>query len=245
MLSRYHWIFFALLFPGISRMRAEDWPWTMLTPANESRDAGMCRFDEIDVRHTLRVLDHSDKFIHSHFVFSKIPITKLLAAPTPFGDLHFDSINPMEFTPGEKSILKEWLKRGGFLIAFEDTYPYEQDVFHKKHDLPVFDFFTRELPAEDPDFTVKKAGPDHPFFRQPFPTKPAAPIQVEMQENPNFRGYTMLLYKGRTVVFFMGRYSYMDNGRWVPMRRPFPEAHDLALESYALMINVYFYAITH
>jgi len=242
---RFRLILSALLCLGTCGVRAGDLPWTMLIPAHDSRDAEMRRFDETDLRYQIQVLNRSGKFEGNRFVFSKIPITGLLGAMTPFADLPFDSVRPMEFTPEEKTILKEWLKRGGFLVAFEDTYPYEQEDFRRKRVLPAFDFFIKDLPAEDPDFTVDRAGPTHAVFREPFPTKPAPPFEVEIRENPNYRGFTYLVYKGRMVVFFMGRYSYMENGRWVRVSRPFPDAHDLVLESYSLILNVYFYALTH
>ena len=217
----------------------------MLVPAQDSRDRDVCLFDEADTRDVIRFFNDSGKFKYTRFVFSKTRITRLLDARTPFADLHFDSVKPMAFTPDEKAILKEWLMRGGFLVALEDTYPYEQEEFRKARDLPVFDFFTKELPAEDSDFTVERAGPSDAFFREPYPTRPAAPIEVEMRENPNYRGFTMLLYKGRVAVFIHGRYNYMEDGRWVRATRPFSSDHTLAIESYALTINIYYYALTH
>ena len=240
----YRWIFVALIFFGHCQLTAEDIPWTMLIPAQDSRAADICNFDEADIRNMIDVLNKSNKLNHAHFVFSQTSINGLLDALTPFAVLHFDSVNPMEFTSAEKSILKEWFKRGGFLIACEDTYPYTQEEFRKDRQLPVFNFLIKELPASDPEFTIGKAGPTHPVFTDPFLTKPAPPFAIEIRENPNYKGFTMLFYKGKMAVFFLGRYNYMENGRWVPRARPFENYHGLLVESYLLYLNLYFQALT-
>jgi hypothetical protein len=242
---RWRW-FFAAMTLSVITARSEDLPWVSITPEHDGRDAEMAAFDVRDIEEMIGVLNNSEPFKLDQFTFACVPISKLLRALTPFAELHFDPINPVPFTPEEKTILKEWLKRGGFIAAFEDTYPYAQEDFRKKRDIPVVNFFTKDLPAEDPDFTVSKAPVDSPFFRQgPFPTDPAPSLQVEMEDNPNFYGYTTVSYRGRVVIFFLGRYSAMDDRRWIPYDRPFPEAHALTLQSYYLTLNIYYYALMH
>jgi hypothetical protein len=235
----------AFLAIGCVCAQASDMPWVMLAPAHDTRAADMQAWDDADSRNLVNVINASQEYAHCHFQWSKTSILKLLDRNIPFAELRFDPVKPMEFTPDEKSTLQEWLKRGGFLLVFEDAYPYEQEEFRKAHDLPVFDFFTRELPAANTAFTIEKATDAHPIFSAHYTTETVPSIRREMRENPFYRGRTMVLYRGRVVAFFMGRYNYEENNRWVPMSRPFSETFSYDIRSYYLILNIYIYATMH
>ncbi len=106
----------------------------------------------------------------------------------------------------------------------------------------MFDFFTRDLPAADPDFTIDNATDAHPIFNVHYSTQTVPSVQREMRENPFYRGRTLVLYRGRMAAFFMGRYNVEDNNRWTPMARPFQNNFSYELRSYELILNIYIYA---
>lgn len=233
------------LFLGLGRPAgAGDLPWTMLTPANDTRDAEMRRWDEGDSLNFVGLMNANEKIAGGRFVWSKSAVRDVLAAKTPFAELRFDATKPMDFTPEEKKALKEWLKRGGFLLLFEDAYPYEEEEFRKQATLPVFEYLAKTLPAEDPDFTIVKADDSHPIFHTIYPTQTVPSIRREMEQNPHYRGRTMLFYRGKFAAFFMGRYSHEENGRFVPMPRPLLHTYSFDPRSYYLILNLYVYAMT-
>ena len=231
-----------LIAPGL---RAGDLPWVMVTPRNDTRDAEMQAWDELDSIGTVALMNREEAMAEGNFVWGKSSIEDVLRTRTPFAELRIDPVHPMEFTPREKEVLVEWFKRGGFLLLLEDTYPYEQEEFRKLATLPAFDFLIRELPFTDPDFTFAKAEDDHPIFNVIYTTKTADWVAVERRENPHYRGRQYLEYKGRMVAFFMGRYNLMEEGRWIPMARPFPRASGHDVRGYYLMLNLYAHAMIH
>jgi hypothetical protein len=173
----------------------------------------------------------------------KIPIKHLLSARTAFCEMHFDAVRPLVLTANEKGILREYLKRGGFILFFIDTYPYAQDEFWPVKEWPLIDFLKLELPAADSDFTTGRATDDFPIFGIHYKTQTADAIRHELLGNPNTPNRTLLFYQGRLCCFVMGRYGYFDGGEWVPMSRPFEGDMSMDPKSYRLIVNIYNYSI--
>ncbi len=123
--------------------------------------------------------------------------------------MHFDGVNPGGLSVEEKSILGEYLKRGGFILFFIDTYPYSQDEFWAVKQWSVIDFLTKELPASDPDFTTGRATDDFPIFKVHYQTETADAIRHELNGNPNTPNRTLLFYRNRLCCFVMGEYGYL------------------------------------
>ncbi len=224
-------------------MRADALPWILLNPANDTRDPEMQAWDQGDSRNFVEVANRSEAFAGTRFQWSQIALGDVLSISTPFAELRFDAVKPMAFTTHEKATLQEWLTRGGFLLLFEDAYPYPQEVFRKNATLPVYEFFTRELPAKDPFFTVEHITDEHPIFHINHETSTVPGIAREIRETPHYRGRTLILYHGRPVAFFMGRYNFEEDNRWVPRSRPFQTAYSSELKSYYLIVNIYVYAM--
>jgi hypothetical protein len=160
---------------------ALDYPWGILIPENDSRDQEMRAYDEADSVNMISVINESEKPFHHHLFGVKVPIKNLLSAKTAFCEMHFAAVRPLVLTPDEKAILQEYLKRGGFILFFIDTYPYAQDEFWKVKDWPLIDFVRQELPGADPRFTAGRATDDFSIFgihyktQTAIPTRPIAP----------------------------------------------------------------------
>jgi hypothetical protein len=229
--------------PVLSTVRGEEYPWLLLYPRNDSRDPGMCDEDEASSRDMISVFNQDEPLLHNAVVWRKGSIENLLSQQAPFCEFHFDAIKPVGFTAAEKSILIEYLKRGGFILFFIDTYPYTQDEFWKIKQWPVIDFLTLELPAADPDFTVGKVNDASPIFSVHYQTETADQIRHELEGNPNTPNRTVVSYKGRICCFVMGMYAYLEDDTWVPYSRPFPRDFSMVLKSYELIVNLYIYAI--
>ncbi|MGC3992335.1 MAG: hypothetical protein QM796_22080 [Chthoniobacteraceae bacterium] len=221
---------------------AYDLPWTVLLPKNDTRDPEMRAWDAADSRFLVNLINESEPCVHHSIVWNETPLEKLLTLETPFAELRIDPVHPMDLTPEEKAILKEWILRGGFLLIYEDNYPYEQEDFRRAASLPVYDYLIHDLPAQDSRFTVEKASDAHPIFHRLHDTVTVPAIQHEKEVNPHYRGRTVLRFNGRITAFFMGRYSYFSEGRWVPMERPFPATFSSDPRSYFLVLNLYIYA---
>ena len=56
----------------------------------------------------------------------KTTISRLLSSGTPFCHFHFDAVKPLILSAEEKEILREYFRRGGFILFQEDCYPYDQ-----------------------------------------------------------------------------------------------------------------------
>jgi hypothetical protein len=205
----------------------------------------MQAWDRGDSAHFVEVANQSEAFAGRRFFWDHLPVNEVLDANTPFAELRFDSVKPMEFTHKEKTTLREWLMRGGFLLLFEDAYPYPQEEFRKNATLPVYEFFTRDLPSMDQRFTVERITDEHPIFHINHQTATGPAMAREMRENPHYRGRTLICYAGRPVAFFMGRYNFEQNDRWVPLPRPLRPAYGRELKSYHLIVNIYVYVMCH
>ncbi len=225
--------------------RGADYPWTMLVPEHDSRDPEMVAQDETRSMKIIAAMNESEPLLHQNLTWHKTSIRSLLQVQAPFCEMHFDAINPVGFTASEKRILAEYLKRGGFVLFYVDTYPYPQADFWKVKEWPVIDFLTRELPALDPAFTVGRASDDDPIFRVHYRTQTADAIRHELTGNPNTPNRTQIFYKGRLCCFVMGDYAYLEGGEWVPFERPFPTEYTIEEKSYELIVNIYVYAITN
>ncbi|HEV3026545.1 MAG TPA: hypothetical protein VG457_03180, partial [Planctomycetota bacterium] len=109
--------------------RATEYPWVYLVAQNDSRDAEMCRQDEAQSLNTVAVINQQEELFAHHLVWRKAAIRDLLGLGVPFCEIHFDAVRPFSLTAGEKAILGEYLKRGGFILFFIDTYPYSEEEF--------------------------------------------------------------------------------------------------------------------
>jgi hypothetical protein len=222
---------------------ALDYPWGILIPENDSRDQEMRAYDEADSVNMISVINESEKPFHHHLFGVKVPIKNLLSAKTAFCEMHFAAVRPLVLTPDEKAILQEYLKRGGFILFFIDTYPYAQDEFWKVKDWPLIDFVRQELPGADPRFTAGRATDDFSIFGIHYKTQTADAIRHELLGNPNTPNRTLLFYEGRLCCFVMGKYGYLDGDTWVPRPRPFANDFSMDPKSYRLIVNIYNYSI--
>ncbi len=235
-------ILIALVLTGTC-LKAETFPWVFLLPRHDTRDAEMQAWDEEDSQACLSTFNHSGIFPGQPFIWQRRPVAEVLESAAPFAELRFDAAHPMELDGDEKKALSEWLRRGGFLLLIEDAYPYSQAELRSQPTLPVFEFFTRELPASDPGFSVSRVGDGHPIFHIFYQTWTVDSVAREMKENAHYRGRTLITYQGRPVAFFMGRYWREEEGRWLAAPRPLPRNFSLDIKSYKLTLNLYIYAI--
>ena len=153
---------------------AQDYPWTVLIPENDSRDEETQLWDEFDSQSLVRGMNETEDLFHHHLVWDQVKIKDLFSAHTPFCELRFDAVKPLKLTDDEKVIIREYFQRGGFILFQEDAYPYEQDEFWAVKSWPVIDFLTRELPAVDPNFKVEKITDAHELFHSYYNTQTAA-----------------------------------------------------------------------
>jgi hypothetical protein len=240
-LSGWLWVMLGFLsFPA----HGQEYPWLLLSPEKDSRDPEMCDQDEAQSRNMIGVINETEALLHHGVIWKKAAIKNLLKMDAPFCEMHFDAINPVGLSAEEKAILTEYLKRGGFILFFIDTYPYAQDDFWKIKEWPIMDFLTKELPAADPAFTTGKAGDDFPIFNVHYQTETADRIRHELDGNPNTPNRTLLYYQRHLCCFVMGVYGDMEDDAWVPMERPFPKDFSMELKSYQLVVDIYIYSIT-
>ena len=225
--------------------RALIYPWVLLEPEHDSRDPDMIDSDRAHSQNLVAIVGASEKIFDHHLVWCEIPIRKLLSISAPFCELHFDAIHQLTLTAEEKQVLKEYIKRGGFLLCFIDAYPYSEDQYWPVKQWNFIDFLTHELPASDPGFTVGRATDAFPIFSFYYKTRTADAIRHEFAGNPNTPNRTLLFYRGRLCVFVMGDYGYFDGAQWVPLDRPFPRSFSTDPKSYELMVNIYAYSIAH
>ncbi len=172
----------------------QDYPWLLLSPEKDSRDPEMCAHDEAESMNMVTVIDRNETFLNHRLEWKKAQIKDLLAMDVPFCEMHFDAINPIGLSTEEKAILTEYLKRGGFILFFIDTYPYYQDDFWKVKEWPMIDFLTKELPGSNPDFTAGRATDDFPIFKVHYQTETADAVRHELEGNPNTCNRTLLYY---------------------------------------------------
>jgi len=220
-----------------------EYPWILLSPESDSRDSEMCDHDEAQSLNMVAVINQTETLFNHHVIWKKAAIKNLLALEAPFCEMHFDAVKPIGLSAEEKSILSEYIKRGGFILFFIDTYPYPQDEFWAVKEWPIIDFLTKELPASDSDFTTGRATDDFPIFKVHYQTETADAIRHELNGNPNTPNRTLLFYKNRLCCFVMGEYGYLENDEWIPNPRPFSRQFSQELKSYQLTVNIYTYSI--
>jgi len=220
-----------------------EYPWILLSPERDSRDPEVRDQDEAQSLNMVAVMNQTETLFDHHLIWKKVAIKNLLALNAPFCEMHFDAVNPVGLSADEQSILGEYLKRGGFILFFIDTYPYPHDEFWAVKEWPIIDLLTKELPASDPDFTTGKATDKFPIFKVHYQTGTADVIRHELNGNPNTPNRTLLFYRNRLCCFVMGQYGYLEGGEWVPMSRPFPRNFSLELKSYQLIVNIYTYSV--
>jgi hypothetical protein len=237
-------VLFAVAGLAALTARGADYPWVMLYPDHDSRDADVVAHDDQQSLSMVAVINEDEELLHQSLVWRKVRIKDLLAKQAPFCEMHFDAVRQVGLTEEEKGILAEYLKRGGFILFFIDAYPYPEEEFWRVKEWPIIDFLTKELPASDPDFTIGKATDDFPLFKVHYQTETADAIRHELTGNPNTPNRTLVYYRGRLCCFVMGSYSYLDDGVWQAADRPYSSDFSMVLKSYQLIVNVYIYAIT-
>jgi hypothetical protein len=245
---KYLFSFRTLLMLGIfislqQSYSQEPIPWAFLKLENDLRDSEVQRVNLS--MHTESIKLINEYAMLPHKVKSEvIPISKLLEVNSPMSTLHFDAVEQTTFTKAEKSTLLEYMKRGGFIVIYEDTYPYEQEVFRSQARLPIYDFFAVDLPAEDKNFVFKHIPDDHLLFKIHFKTSTHPGIQREEKEFPHYRGHNMLYYRDRPVMFTRACYGYDDGTRFIPKRRPFTP-YRCTKPGCELTVNLYLYIMSH
>jgi hypothetical protein len=219
-------------------------PWLILRPARDARSAELARFDERMDEHLVERLNATPE-LGRRMGVSRASIASMLDSGAPFASLHFDPTKSQNFTQEEKEALEDYILRGGFLLLIEDDYPYLEEEYRASADGTTFDFFFRELPARNPDFSVSRAEPDHPVFTQHYPIEIPPFIRREMAENASYRGETLLYHRGRLVAYTFALFAFHDDEeRHVPLRRPF-RTYDLILTGYEVLVNLYLYTSQH
>jgi hypothetical protein len=203
----------------------------------------MARFDERMDEHLVSRLNEAPEFA-GRLKASQRPVASILESGAPFASLHFDPTRPMTLSEEEKRALEEYMIRGGFLLLVEDNYPYFEREYRAKTGGTLFDFFARELPRRNPEFSVDRAGPEHPLFTQHYRIEIPPFIREEMAENPNYRGETLFLHRGRLAGYTLSLYAFHDGREHVPLVPPF-RPYDLILTGYELLLNIYLYTSQH
>ncbi len=218
---------------------------TVLTPESDSRDADVRDFDEFQSRTLATDMNATEKLFQQRLIWQKLPILQLLATSPPFCELDYDAVKPQILTSAEKTILREYLTRGGFIELSGDTYPYSQDVFWAVKKWPVIDFVTRELPAFDSHFTFKRITEKHLLFHLHYTTQIDEAERHELEGNPYTPDFILVSYRGHPCAFVWGNYGRYYQNRWMALERPFDRNLRLVPEDYALNVNLYIYAMTH
>lgn len=160
----------------------KDLVWTILTPEEDARDAGMVEFDRKMDEHLVATINTTDE-LRDRLQVKAHELGQLGSSRSAFASLHFDPTKPSELNEAEKKALELYLARGGFLLLVEDNYPYSQAEFRRPSRVAVFDYLTRELPARNPDFRATQAGQSHPVFHQLFQVEIPPAILRETFEN--------------------------------------------------------------
>jgi hypothetical protein len=144
----------------------------------------------------------------------------------------------------KRRVVEEYMVRGGFLLLVEDNYPYFEWQYRAKTEGTLFDFFARELPQRNPEFSTGRAGPGHPLFTQHYRIEIPPLIQQEMDENSDYRGETLFLHEGRLAGYTLSLFAFHDGDEHVPLRPPY-RPYDLILSGHELLVNIYLYTSQH
>jgi len=225
------------------KQAADPLLWLILHPAEDSRPEDMARFDDEMDEHLVAVLDASPE-LRGRMQSTRKPLIRALESKAAFASLHFDPLRPMQLTEGEKKVLEDYLSRGGFLLLVENNYPYTESEYRRKVEGTLFDYFSVELSARNPQFTVDRIGADHPVFHQAYRIEYPEFILREIFENPNYRGETVFLHRGRLVGYTLSVYAFPGPDGHVPLSRPYSH-YNLIETGYKLLVNIYLYALQH
>ena len=238
-------LLFGLGFPLAGFAQEDTLTWTFLTPENDTRAADVRNFDMLFSKRVLARMNSTEEVFHHHLSWQTVPILHPLDASAPFCELDFDPVNPLILTPQEKTILQEYLTRGGFIFLCEDAYPYSRDEFWSVKKWPIIDFLTKELPVSDRDFTFERITQQHGFLHEYYTPKIDEILAfelIELKGNPTLPDLTLVSYRGHPCAFVLGNYAFDENG-WVT--RPFPSNIMLAHEVLAFYVNIYVYVMMH
>jgi hypothetical protein len=235
------------LFLGLSGMvyaQTPDYCWAELVPENDSRPEVNRQFDDLASRQLVRDMNHAENVFQHRLVWKQVSTLHLLSASVPFCQFNFDPVHPQVLTAREKKILKEYFRRGGVILLREGIYSYTPEEILGIKQWPVIDFLTKELPAEDPHFTVEKATENHPIFHQSYNTQLPLPEKQAIHDFPNLPDLTILSYKGRLCAFVYATY-FCNGQKPITVRPPYPTNFYEVPEDFALWVNLYVYSTTH
>lgn len=213
-------------------------------PKNDTRAPEVSNYDEIVSQILVANMRHNEVVFRKRLIWEKLTISELLDHSPPFCEFDFDAVNPQILTDGEKAIIKEYFCRGGFISIAQDVYPHSREEYWPIKSWPVIDFVTKELHAEDADFSYKKIDESHQVFRQLHPTTFNSAARNELLENPNSPDFTLVSYKGHPCALIYGNYV-CGKDHWIQV---FPSMHTIFMavpEDYALNVNLYIYVQTH
>jgi len=226
-----------------SQFRHATLPWLILSPTHDARSPEMARFDEQMDEHLVTRLNETPEF-RGRLQVSHRGVASILESGAPFASLHFDPTKSMALSEEEKRAVEEYMIRGGFLLLVEDNYPYFEWQYRAKTEGTLFDFFARELPQRNPEFSTGRAGPGHPLFTQHYRIEIPPLIQQEMDENSHYRGETLFLHEGRLAGYTLSLFAFHDGDEHVPLRPPY-RPYDLILSGHELLVNIYLYTSRH
>jgi hypothetical protein len=222
-----------------------EYIWGVLLPDNDSRPADVQEQDRYDSTALVSSMnDNVDCFRH-RLIRRELAIRNLLGSSSCFCELHFDAVHPLLLTDEEKAIIKEFFKRGGFILFIEDCYPYSQDEFWGVRSWPIIDFIKEELPSQDHDFSLSHVSDSHAIFHTYYTTQTADAIWHELNGNPYTPNRTLLSYRGTACAFVYGRYGWLEDDQWIADQRPFKRIFSMQQKSYELTVNLYVYATSH
>ncbi len=208
--------------------KAFEYPWVFLIPNSSSYDSTGNNMDEAVSRNTVAILNQKEPLFNHHLIWKKVTIKNLLSMGTPFCEMHFDAVIPCKLDSEEKSIIEEYLKRGGFILLVIDTCRYSEEEYWNVKEWPIMNFLTHDLPASDHSFSTGKASENFPIFRLPYQFTFPDFIRHEFSENPYSPVHTQLFYQNRLCCFVLEFYSSARNRRD---------------NAYQLLVNIYTYSV--
>jgi len=242
--SRCLLVLLVLFWTVTARAGTPSYTWTTVVPENDKRAADMREFDESITSRAVTAMNRTEPVFHQQLTWQRVPLSHLLSVSAPFCELDFDAVKPMVLTAREKTVLREFFIRGGFLILSEDAYLYTREEIKSVKNWPAIDFVTKDLPASDPNFTVEKITEKHPIYHQYYSTKIPQAERNELKANPKLPDFTLVSYRGHPCAFVYANY-FCDDEKWVPLVWPFPTDTELVPEDYALNVNLYIYVTMH
>jgi hypothetical protein len=228
---------------GDSSAQSITYYWTALIPQNDPRDEEQRSFDEFDSQSWVDGMNQTEAIFHHHLIWNKVAIKDLLSFRTPFCELPFDAVKSLTLTDKEKSIVVEYLRRGGFIYLREDAYPYFESQYWNIKSWTILDFFTKDLPASDHNFVTQTITNDHPMNTFIYDTSKTT--DTLLPDGPYSPDNVLVTYHGRPSVFVYVRLGYYVNNSWLPVGKPYPHTFCIDAPSYQTTINNYVYVTQH